>query len=105
MPRVIESSLIVNLPQGYCFSDLDQFSSSGSSNFRTWSSHASEAGNTVTIEFEVRLLAGRFPANAYEQFYNESNDSLAALRAPLTLHSDAGATGTARRPASKGEVR
>ncbi len=105
MPRVIESTLTIQLPPGYSFSDMEQFSSSGSSKYRVWSSHASEADGTVTIEYRVCLLAGRFPAKAYEQFYSESNDSLAALRAPLTLHNDA-ELGTARRPAKQsGDVR
>lgn len=105
MPYSIHSTVTFNVPDGYQFSELDDCNKTGSSKFRSWSSHASLQGKTVTIDYHVHLAAGRYPADAYEQFYNDSNDSLAVLRAPLSLRSEDSAVGTAQRPAHDGGIR
>lgn len=97
MPKVIQSSLTFTVPDGYSFSDLAQCNGAGKSRFRSWSSRASQDGETVTIDYEVHLAAGRHSAEEYEQYYTDSNDSLAVLRAPLTI-SSSGVSETASRP-------
>ncbi len=105
MPRCVESSLTINVPDDYRFADLEQCNGSGQSEFRRWSSRASQAGQTVTIEYQIHLAAGVHPAAAYEQFYTDSNESLAVLRAPLTLQRQTGPLGTARRSVQESGVR
>jgi hypothetical protein len=104
MPKVIQSSLTFTVPDGYSFGDLAQCNCTGKSRFRTWSSRASQDGKTITIEYEVRLVAGRHSAHEYEQYYTDSNDSLAVLRAPLTI-SASHVPETASRPTEPKGVR
>jgi hypothetical protein len=104
MPKVIQSSLTFTVPDGYSFGDLAQCNCTGKSRFRTWSSRASQDGKTITIEYEVRLVAGRHSVHEYEQYYTDSNDSLAVLRAPLTI-SASHVPETASRPTEPKGVR
>ncbi|HEX3602285.1 MAG TPA: tetratricopeptide repeat protein [Lacipirellulaceae bacterium] len=96
-PRLVKSSLKVNLPYGYGFDNLEQCDGSGQSEFRSWASRASKTGNTVNIEYQVRLAAGRHPAPEYEQFCTEMNESLAVLLTPVTLGGQASPLETASR--------
>ena len=105
MPRVIQSALLIDVPDGYRFADLDQFRGSGRSQFRSWSSRASQLGNIVNVEYEVHLAAGRHPAADYEQYYSDMNDSLAILRTPVTLQGQIEEIGTVRRPTGAAPVR
>jgi hypothetical protein len=85
IPRCIESSSTIQLPEGYEFSNLDQCRGSGKSKFRTWSAAASQTGNSVNIAFELHIAPGRHAAGDYEQFYADMSDSLAVLQTPVTL--------------------
>lgn len=87
IPRCIESSLTIQLPDGYQLSNLDQCNGSGRSKFRSWSASASQSADLVKIAYEVHIAPGLHPAADYEQFYSETNDSLAVLQTPVTLES------------------
>jgi hypothetical protein len=105
MPRMVQSSLVVNLPAGYRMADLDRCNGSGHSIFRSWNSRASQDGQTVRLEYEVHLATGQHPATAYEEYYADSNESLAILRTPITLEGGAAEVGTASRPSQAKDVR
>src|SRR4029079_11161271 len=99
------SSLTINLPAGYRMADLDRCNGSGHWIFRSWVSRECQKGKTVKLEYEVHLATGQHPATAYEEYYADSNESLAILRTPITLEGSAAEVGTASRPSQAKDVR
>ncbi|HEX5471072.1 MAG TPA: tetratricopeptide repeat protein [Lacipirellulaceae bacterium] len=89
MPRFVETSTQIDLPEGYRISGLDACNGSGHTKFVAWSSRAWQTGKTADVEYQGRMIPGSHPADAYQQFYSDLNESLTALNTPITLQQNA----------------
>jgi hypothetical protein len=98
VPRFIQSSLQIEVPTGYRLAGLERLSGSGRTKFAAWTSRATQQGNVVSMEYGLRLAAGRHSADAYGQYYADMIESLSALHGPVTLHENVART--AGRPAT-----
>lgn len=104
-PKLIRSSLVVHVPEGYEFANIDQCSGSGQSKYRSWSAKAIQDGSTIRIDYAARIVAGRHAAKEYEDYYSDLNEALAVLQTPVMLQSLRPMVETARRPMTTTRVR
>ncbi len=82
-PRVIRTSLSVELPDGYSPADFEPRNTAKQTPFVAWATNSRTAGTCFIVEHVVRVPAGRHQAKEYAGYYVDMKNSLAPLQTPV----------------------
>jgi tetratricopeptide (TPR) repeat protein len=82
-PRLIRTSLTVELPAGYSAADFEPRNSAKQTPFVAWATNSRIAGKSFVVEHVVRVPGGRHAARDYAAYYADMKNSLAPLQTPV----------------------
>jgi hypothetical protein len=82
-PKLIHTSLEIQLPNGYQLGELERWTTSGQTAFVAWASQAHQTGTSINVEHSVRVPAGQYAAKYYPEYYADMKEALSLLQMPV----------------------
>ncbi len=88
MPMSIRAKTVFRLPANHELLSANQLMVKEKSKFLQWTTLVNQEENAFVFEASVRRGVGYFSPDEFEQYYNDAQEAVAALRGPIKLGRD-----------------
>jgi len=85
MPLSIVSNTEFRVPSGFQLTNSKQLAAEGKSNYMQWTTHVKEMEDKFIFESAIRRGVGIFAPSKFEEYYNEVQRAVSAVRCPVKL--------------------